>query len=115
MIYLNGENVPCVIETPINSQVSMTISKTRIPYKSSLRILVSKCSSSIKYSYLMWGTVSHRLFKWLPQDDTFINNHAIEVLFMSYKVLFTFTQCRTQELDNNIAMSLYKHMATDTE
>ena len=23
--------------------------------------------SSIKYSYLMWGTVSHRLFKWHPQ------------------------------------------------
>ena len=23
--------------------------------------------SSIKYSYLLWGTVSHRLFKWHPQ------------------------------------------------
>ena len=23
--------------------------------------------SGIGYSYLMWGTVSHRLFKWHPQ------------------------------------------------
>ena len=30
-------------------------------------VRVCVCVSGIRYSYLVWGTVSHRLFKWHPQ------------------------------------------------